>query len=129
MSVPVNEQPHFQDDCTVAKESTMFGSTEQQPEAAGVGRAPRSEPERSDGERSGARPTPAPSPLDAPGRHRLHPLDFHPRLVVARHCGPTPPVAANPARLAYRLPHADATLPPAGPADPSFLVGRAHGGP
>ena len=67
MSVPLNEQPHFQDDCAAAKESTMFGSTEQQPEAAGVGRAPRSEPERSDGERSGARPTPAPSPLDAPG--------------------------------------------------------------
>jgi transposase InsO family protein len=32
------------------------------PDAAGVGRAQRSEPERSDGSRSGARPTPAASP-------------------------------------------------------------------
>jgi transposase InsO family protein len=37
------------------------------PDAVGAGRAQRSEPSRSDGERSGARPTPAPSPSSAPG--------------------------------------------------------------
>src|SRR5258708_2692109 len=67
MSDPLNDQPHFQDDCAAAKEPAMDGFREQQPEAAGVGRAQRSERERSDGERSGARPTPAPSPYSAPG--------------------------------------------------------------
>jgi transposase InsO family protein len=36
------------------------------PDAEGAGRAPRSEPERSDGERSGARPAPSASPTSLP---------------------------------------------------------------
>ena len=47
-------------------ESTTHECGEQQSDAAGVGRAQRSEPERSDGERSGARPTPEHSPFLAP---------------------------------------------------------------
>ena len=39
-----------------AAESAKFTAQEQLPDASGVGRAQRSEPERSDGERSGARP-------------------------------------------------------------------------
>jgi len=61
MSESLNEQSQVQE------KSVPAGAGEQQPDAAGVGRAQRSEPERSDGERSGARPTPAPSPSSAPG--------------------------------------------------------------
>ena len=67
MSDSLNDQAVFQDDCAAAKEPAGDAPVEQHPEAAGVGRAQRSEPERSDGERSGARPTPAPSPSSAPG--------------------------------------------------------------
>jgi|SRR5277367_490405 len=59
-------RPHSEDDCAAAREPAMGGHVEQHPDAAGVGRAQRSEPERSDGERSGARPTPARSPSSAP---------------------------------------------------------------
>jgi transposase InsO family protein len=62
----LKDQPHFQDDGAAAKELATGAHGEQQPDAAGVGRAQRSEPERSDGERSGARPTPADSPSVAP---------------------------------------------------------------
>src|SRR5207344_693360 len=61
-----NEQPRFQDESAAAEGPAMDARREQQPDAAGVGRAQRSEPERSDGERSGARPTPADSPSVAP---------------------------------------------------------------
>jgi transposase InsO family protein len=63
MSESFNDQRHFQKDGAPEIDAPM----EQQPDAAGVGRAQRSEPERSDGERSGARPPPAPSPSSAPG--------------------------------------------------------------
>jgi len=66
MSDFLNDQPHFQDDGAAAREPATGAHGEQQPDAAGVGRAQRSEPERSDGERSGARPTPAESPFVAP---------------------------------------------------------------
>src|SRR5271169_4842295 len=67
MSDLLNEQPHFQDDRAAQADATIGAHGEQQPDAAGVGRAQRSEPERSEGERSGARPTPADSPSFAPG--------------------------------------------------------------
>src|SRR5208283_4832122 len=73
MSDSLNDQPHFQDDRAAAQELAAAqkpdaaAQREQQPDAAGVGRAQRSEPERSGGERSGARPTPATSPSSAPG--------------------------------------------------------------
>jgi transposase InsO family protein len=60
MSESLNEHPDCQHD------SAAHTFEEQQSDAAGVGRAQRSEPERSDGERSGARPTPAPPPSPAP---------------------------------------------------------------
>jgi transposase InsO family protein len=63
MSESLNEHQQFQDDGVPGGDA----HTEQQSDAAGVGRAQRSEPERSDGERSGARPTPASSPSSAPG--------------------------------------------------------------
>jgi hypothetical protein len=63
MSDSLNDEPHFQDDRAAAQEPAA--QREQQPDAAGVGRAQRSEPERSGGERSGARPTPATSPARA----------------------------------------------------------------
>jgi transposase InsO family protein len=66
MSDLLNDQPHFQDESAAAEGPAMDARREQQSDAAGVGRAQRSEPERSDGERSGARPTPAPSPSPAP---------------------------------------------------------------
>ena len=49
-----------------AAEGVQATAREQVPDASGVGRAQRSEPERSDGERSGARPTPLAAPLVAP---------------------------------------------------------------
>ena len=52
MSESLNDQVHFQNDGAPEIDAPM----EQQPDAAGVGRAQRSEPERSDGERSAARP-------------------------------------------------------------------------
>src|SRR5450755_4053356 len=67
MSDFLNEHPCILGDGAAAREPTLGAHVEQQPDAAGVGRAQRSEPERSDGERSGARPTPAPSPYSAPG--------------------------------------------------------------
>jgi hypothetical protein len=67
MSDSLNDEPHFQDDRAAAQEPAAAAQREQQPDAAGVGRAQRSEPERSGGERSGARPTPATSPSSAPG--------------------------------------------------------------
>jgi transposase InsO family protein len=67
MSDLLNDQAHFQDDRAAQTGPPIGAHGEQQPDAAGVGRAQRSEPERSDGERSGARPTPAPSPSSAPG--------------------------------------------------------------
>src|SRR5450631_4096195 len=66
MSDLLNDQPHFQDDRAAQVDATTGAHGEQQPDAAGVGRAQRSEPERSEGERSGARPTPADSPSVAP---------------------------------------------------------------
>lgn len=63
MSDLLNDQPHFQDDRAAQESAAQW---EQQPDATGVGRAQRSEPERSGGERSGARPTPATSPSSAP---------------------------------------------------------------
>ncbi|MBI3683726.1 MAG: hypothetical protein HY235_25410 [Acidobacteria bacterium] len=63
MSESLNDQSQFQNDGAPESDAPR----EQPPDAAGVGRAQRSEPERSDGERSGARPTPAPSPSSAPG--------------------------------------------------------------
>jgi transposase InsO family protein len=66
MSDLLNDRPHSEDDRAAAKEPAIGAHGEQQPDAAGVGRAQRSEPERSEGERSGARPTPAPSPSFAP---------------------------------------------------------------
>jgi transposase InsO family protein len=47
---------------------------EPSPEAAGAGRAPRSEPVRSDGERSGARPAASP-PFLSPPRHQDSDID------------------------------------------------------
>jgi transposase len=67
MSDSLNDQPHLQDDRAAAQGPDAAAPQEQQPDAAGVGRAQRSEPERSGGERSGARPTPATSPSSAPG--------------------------------------------------------------
>jgi transposase InsO family protein len=67
MSDLLNDPPHFQGDRAAQTGPPIGAHGEQQPDAAGVGRAQRSEPERSDGERSGARPTPAPSPSSAPG--------------------------------------------------------------
>jgi hypothetical protein len=46
MSDALTNQPHFQDDCAGAKEPAMDALREQQPEAATVRRAQRSEPER-----------------------------------------------------------------------------------
>jgi transposase InsO family protein len=65
MSDSFYDQPHVQHERATAQEPAAL--REQLPDAAGVGRAQRSEPERSDGERSGARPTPATSPSPAPG--------------------------------------------------------------
>jgi transposase InsO family protein len=67
MSGSLNDQPRFQDERATAQQPDALAQKEQQPDAAGVGRAQRSEPERSDGERSGARPTPAAAPSSAPG--------------------------------------------------------------
>ena len=67
MSDLLNDRPHSQDDGAAPQERARAASGERPPGVAGVGRAQRREPERSDGERSGARPTPAPSPCDAPG--------------------------------------------------------------
>lgn len=66
MSDQFNERPHHQDDGATAEGQVRDAHGEQPPDAAGVGRAQRSELERSDSERSGARPTPAPPPSDAP---------------------------------------------------------------
>ena len=52
MSISFDDEPHDQHDRAAAQEPPA--RREQQPDAAGVGRAQRSEPERSGGERSGA---------------------------------------------------------------------------
>ena len=70
MSDSFDDQPHVQDERVTAQEPAAL--REQLSDAAGVGRAQRSEPERSGGERSGARPTPATS-------HPLLPALLHPR--------------------------------------------------
>jgi transposase InsO family protein len=66
MSDLLNDQPQSQDDRAAAGEPVPGALREQQPASAGAGRAQRSEPERSDGERSGARPAPAIAPSTAP---------------------------------------------------------------
>ena len=63
MSQSLNEQSQFQDEGVPPNGAPL----EQQPAATAAGRAQRSEPERSDGERSGARPAALPSPSFAPG--------------------------------------------------------------
>src|SRR6516162_4929410 len=63
MSQSLNEQSQFQDEGVPPNGAPL----EQQPAARAAGRAQRSEPERSDGERSGARPAALPSPSFAPG--------------------------------------------------------------
>jgi transposase InsO family protein len=63
MSDLLHQQSHPQHP---VPEDVRTAGREQDPDASGVGRAQRSEPERSDGERSGARPTPLAAPLVAP---------------------------------------------------------------
>src|SRR5262249_7201380 len=62
-------------------------------------------------------------------RHRADPLDVNARLLAAGDREPVAPVAANPARLAQRLPHRPAIPSPAGPADPALIAGRPRRGP
>src|ERR1017187_7991679 len=66
MSDSLYQQPIFPDERAAAEGPDSVAHAEPPPVATGVGRAQRSEPERSDGERSGARPTPASSPSSAP---------------------------------------------------------------
>jgi transposase InsO family protein len=73
MSETSNDPAHCQDDQTpcpgispAPQGPTSEPPREQQPDATGVGCAQRSEPKRSEGERSGARPTPAAAPSLAP---------------------------------------------------------------
>ena len=63
MSQSLNEQSQFQDEGVPPNGAPL----EQQPAATAAGRAQRSEPERSDGEHSGARPAALPAPSFAPG--------------------------------------------------------------
>ena len=69
MSDLLNDEPHSQDDRVAAREPVVGAHREQSPDPAWAGRAQRSEPERSDGERSGARPAPSATPPLAEPRH------------------------------------------------------------
>ena len=66
------------------RDGTPTPTPEPLPDPDGVGRAQRSEPERSDGERSGARPPPA---------QRLHALSATITHVFPASSGPRPPFA------------------------------------
>jgi len=64
---------------------------EQPPDPGGVGRAQRSEPERSDGERSGARPTPPDAPATAPHTPARSHVDGHRAEYPSSHPHSAPP--------------------------------------
>ncbi|CEF49056.1 unnamed protein product [uncultured bacterium] len=66
MSDLLNDEPHSQDDRVAARKPAVGAHGEQPPDSAWAGRAQRSEPKRSEGERSGARPAHAASPSGAP---------------------------------------------------------------
>ena len=67
------EELHQQD----AQRPAELAAGEPIPDAVGAGRAQRSEPERSDGERSGARPAPTASAAsgESPATHPTDPVD------------------------------------------------------
>src|SRR5437899_8820935 len=84
------EELHQQD----AQRPASHTEGEPLPDAVGAGRAQRSEPERSDGERSGARPAPTASPPASP------PPDDTPIAIDAEESGQPRPADADRDRLA-----------------------------
>src|SRR6516225_9431389 len=78
------------------RDGTPTPAPEPLPDPDGVGRVQRSEPERSDGERSGARPTPSVTPPDGPhSPPSSHPDDDdreppEPSVTVPNDKGPGP---------------------------------------
>src|SRR5438132_8447091 len=81
MSDPSQHLPSAADEHAPAHAPPAVGPSQPPTAAAGAGRAQRSETERSDGERSGARPAPAAAVERSPHHEQARPPDVPPTRV------------------------------------------------